>query len=176
MFKASALPEADRVYGIPELLGCIFVHCDWRTVMCLSRVDPIGRSGARWEVQQRIRLFLHPFVDAPHFDSFLSLLTDTEAGVAGSVVRRLLAYKSDYDRDIPPNLSCKLATSHDINILVHTRHASAWVDWFESLGYGGWRYIPVYEGYASSVESVMLAIFPRLGKKVSVLFVEPALN
>ena len=160
------LPEAERVYGIPELLGCILEQCDWRTVMAVSRVDSEGRSAARWVVEGRIRFVLQPFVDPSAFDTFLSLLHDTRSGVVGSVIRRLLAYNSDYDKVPSERLSTKLHESHDLNLLVHANYVDTWVDWFGEQGYGGWRYVPVHEGYATSVESVLLAIFPKSGQKV----------
>lgn len=160
------LVEADAVYNIPELLGHILGFCDWRTVMSVSRTDPIGRSVARWVIQERIRFILQPFVPAECFNSFLTLLHDTGSAVVGSIIRRLLALNSGHDVDIPQRLLPKLNSSHDINLLVQAENADAWVDWYTNQGYGGWRYVAVYEGYTSSVDSVMLGLFPRLGRKV----------
>lgn len=158
--------EADEVYNVPELLGYILSFCDWRTVMAVSRADDAGRVAARWAVQERIRSTIHPFVASENFHGFLKMLQDTGAGVVGSNVRRMLACNSGYDADIPQTLSAKLQSSHDLNMLVHAEQADSMVDWFTAQGYGGWKYIQIFEGYASSVDNVLVGILPKLGQKV----------
>ncbi|KAJ3514165.1 hypothetical protein NMY22_g14831 [Coprinellus aureogranulatus] len=147
------LPGYD-VYHIEDILIEIMCHCNWKTVMALSRVASTGRVAARSRVQAILRHALRPYIGATPdtFHSLMGELALSGGGIGGSVARWVLDTNSEYTTTHKFRVSRRCG---DLNIIVPLGGLPVMRKHMSALGYRIWRTERVTAPMAMTVERVV---------------------
>ncbi|KAF6754977.1 hypothetical protein DFP72DRAFT_355824 [Ephemerocybe angulata] len=144
---------AEEVFRTPELIAMILAYCDWHVIQNVSRTSFYGRHAAQMAAKEVIRNTIRPFVPGPDFSSFMVMLDETGAGIAGSVARRVLSSNSAMVQDAIEYNDERYLRSADLNIIAPRGKSKAVIEWFTKHQYDYWTKTKPARAYQSSVLS-----------------------
>ena len=160
----SFLPSAALECCHPKIFAAILVHCDWPTLMDLSRLNQASRLAVQGFVKSQLCAKLRPYLGVEadlDCDSLFEMLHNLGAGIFGKTVRDLYGVNSAYEQ-----AKLSRATQHQsdrlglgdgedalqyLNVVVPLGGVISCVEWFSSRGFGSWGKWPPRREFSKTV-------------------------
>lgn len=154
------------VYVHPKIFLIVLSHCDWPSLMAVSRSNTAGRSAVRIVVKREINGRIRPFVavgsNAGAFlgnerecDDLLEMLHRRRGGIIGSTVRDMFGVNSPYDDDKhgPKRFQEGPEFLHTLQLVVPSGELMPCLSWFSSRGFQSWGNWPPRRQYSRTVSN-----------------------
>lgn len=143
-----------QIYSHIKIFPQILAHCNWPTLMAVSRASSYCRLSVRRMVKLVIFERLAPFVGSEdECSAFFDLLHRKEGGILGETARDIFGVNSDYDAD-KAGPRCFQDTQDSLqilNLVVPLGEMLSCVNWFGARGYGQWSKWPPRRQYSRTV-------------------------